>query len=213
MANRLVYHATWFYLVQLGIVTAVIFAVLDRIPFRKKLTGFYIVHAGLVTISLGSVITHYWGIDGSIEVAPKTFTSSASLNQDTLYLASGQKEAKLTLPNNLLETSMGDHLRLDDNTRATVLKLLPFAKESRTLDAYPGGWVNKWKITNPRVTQEFELTNLNSPHVQKSFEMGKLSVRTVSFPEWKALEKALPDAKYEYIFLNLTSGNAVPLLN
>ena len=65
-ANRLVYKSIFFMLIQFCMFLSIFFATMIRLPPRKHLYGFYVIHTGLIILFLGSFITYQSGIDGNI---------------------------------------------------------------------------------------------------------------------------------------------------
>src|SRR6476620_7367309 len=49
-ANRLIYKSLWFMGIQFGMFLSILFATLIRLPIKKHLHGFYVIHAGLIII-------------------------------------------------------------------------------------------------------------------------------------------------------------------
>ena len=49
-ANRLIYKSYWFMGIQLGMFLSILSATLIRLPMKKHLYGFYVIHAGLITL-------------------------------------------------------------------------------------------------------------------------------------------------------------------
>ncbi len=99
-ANRLVYKSAPFMLVQFGMFLSILFATLIRLPLKKHLYGFYIIHSGLILIFLGSWITYQSGVDGTITLAPNLATRDILINEDQLSIrfpAQG-KEVSVNLP-------------------------------------------------------------------------------------------------------------------
>lgn len=65
-AAKIVYHSVWMYGV-LGFLCINLTAVMiDRWPWQRKHTGFVLAHIGIITLIGGSVVTRYYGIDGSL---------------------------------------------------------------------------------------------------------------------------------------------------
>jgi hypothetical protein len=65
-AQKLVYHS-WFMYGVLGLLCVNLIAVaVDRLPWQKKHTGFVLAHLGIITLLLGSYLTHKAGIDGTM---------------------------------------------------------------------------------------------------------------------------------------------------
>nr|MBA2404846.1 hypothetical protein [Bdellovibrionales bacterium] len=64
-ANRLVYKSFFFMAIQFCMFLSIVFATLIRLPPRKHLYGFYVIHAGLIILFLGSFVTYQSGVDGT----------------------------------------------------------------------------------------------------------------------------------------------------
>ncbi len=92
-AQKIVYHSVWMYGL-LGLLCLSLTAVMiDRWPWQKKHMGFVFAHIGIITLIAGSVLTRYWGVDGSLSieigdanryvlVTETDFTVYTSLNGD-----------------------------------------------------------------------------------------------------------------------------------
>jgi hypothetical protein len=65
-AQKLVYHSSWMYGIM-GLLCVNLTAVMvDRWPWQQKHTGFILAHIGIIILIFGSVVTRYFGIDGSL---------------------------------------------------------------------------------------------------------------------------------------------------
>jgi hypothetical protein len=65
-AQKLVYHSVWMYALMLLLSLSLIAVMVDRWPWKKRHTGFILAHIGIIILILGSVVTRYWGVDGSL---------------------------------------------------------------------------------------------------------------------------------------------------
>ncbi len=99
-ANRLVYKSLPFMAIQFFMFLSIFFATTLRLPPKKHLYGFYTIHAGLITIFLGSFVTYEAGVDGSLTLVPNLPNREISLNDDELKIGfpSKGKDATLELP-------------------------------------------------------------------------------------------------------------------
>lgn len=99
-ANRLIYKSYWFMGIQFGMFLSILFATLIRLPLKKHLYGFYVIHLGLITIFLGSWITYQSGVDGTVTLAPNLPSRQIQINQDELRIQfpSKGKEVTVDLP-------------------------------------------------------------------------------------------------------------------
>ncbi|NCY26553.1 MAG: hypothetical protein EBX37_17490, partial [Alphaproteobacteria bacterium] len=99
-ANRLIYKSFWFMGIQFGMFLSILFATLLRLPPKKHLCGFYVIHAGLITLFIGSYITYQSGVDGTITLAPNLASREIQVNEDELRIQfpSQGKEVTVSLP-------------------------------------------------------------------------------------------------------------------
>lgn len=99
-ANRLVYKSVFFMAIQFCMFLSIFFATLIRLPPRKHLYGFYVIHSGLITLFLGSFITYQSGIDGTVTLAPNQPTRQIQLSEDEfkIQFPSKGKEVTIDLP-------------------------------------------------------------------------------------------------------------------
>lgn len=66
VAQKLVYHSIWMYLIM-GLLTVNLIAVMvDRWPWKQHHAGFVTAHIGIIILLIGSVITQKYGIDGTM---------------------------------------------------------------------------------------------------------------------------------------------------
>ncbi len=66
IATQLVYHSVWMVLVMGTLVVNLIAVMVDRWPWKAKHTGFVCAHIGIIILIFGSLVTQYFGIDGSV---------------------------------------------------------------------------------------------------------------------------------------------------
>jgi hypothetical protein len=66
IAGKTVYHSPWMYSILGFLCVSLIAVMADRWPWQKKHIGFIFAHIGIITLLFGSLITRYWGIDGSM---------------------------------------------------------------------------------------------------------------------------------------------------
>ena len=99
-ANRLVYKSLLFMGIQFCMFLSIFFATLIRLPPKKHLYGFYVIHAGLLTLFAGSFITYQSGIDGTLTLAPNQPNRQIQLSDDEfkIQFPSKGKEVSVDLP-------------------------------------------------------------------------------------------------------------------
>jgi len=85
-ANRTIYKSYWFMGIQAMMFLSIIFAASLRLPPKKRLYGFYTIHAGLIIIGIGSIVTYLFGVDGQIYLPPNETNRTVVLSKDVLKI-------------------------------------------------------------------------------------------------------------------------------
>ncbi len=85
-AKKLVYHSVWMYSALIALAISLISVMVDRWPWREKHIGFVLAHLGIVILLIGSVLTRYFGLDGTMSLAVGQ-SSQFVLNEDTVIAA------------------------------------------------------------------------------------------------------------------------------
>lgn len=158
-ANRVVYKTLFFMGIQFFMFLSIVFAVYRRMPFKKRLTGFYIIHLGLVLIGAGSFITYYSGIDGSINLPPMTPSRQIYLSNDIIRIEFPDDGKVLTynLPSTAFKKNidlayekikLGDYLPYAENEFSWI------AEDKKYLANEPRH-SSRYIISNPNVAQSF----------------------------------------------------------
>lgn len=108
-ANRLIYKSFWFMGIQFGMFLSILFATLIRLPMKKHLYGFYVIHAGLIILFLGSYVTYQSGVDGTVTLTPNLPARQIQINQDELKIQfpSKGKEVTVDLPYTAFAKDLG----------------------------------------------------------------------------------------------------------
>ncbi len=124
-AGRLIYKSIPFMILQFFLFLSITFATFLRLPFKRKLSGFYIIHLGLILIGVGSFITYYSGIDGSMTLTKNNPNRTVLLSEDQLVISrpTASKKVFYTLPNNAFTTNLNDQYG-----PITIKKYLPFSE-------------------------------------------------------------------------------------
>ncbi len=215
-ATVAVYRSSWFYAILAAIALSVFLAMVDRIPFRKRLTGFYIIHCGLITILVGGLITRYWGIDGSIEIAQAKFTSQVNLAEDRIYVeASGGEQLSTPLLPAIkpVEFKAPTLLTTREGVRVEALKYLPYAKPETIWRPQPGVWISEWTLSNERFTQPVEFSNVAVEGITTGGEVGALRVEVLAPELFSLLSRTTSKntAGDTYLFFDSHSKTALKL--
>ncbi|HND85029.1 MAG TPA: hypothetical protein PLU50_04440, partial [Pseudobdellovibrionaceae bacterium] len=192
LAAQLVYGSLWFYLVQFLILISLVVAVLDRLPFRRKLIGFYTVHFSLVIIFIGSFVTRAVGIDGDMRLSTNTASQTIRLPEELIYLKLNQREYQVpwpTLWTSLLGGGKGVLVE-DQGVRFSMVKVLPRAQSEIiwSSDLVPGAqsqWAGEWILKNERLSERLMLAFPGGNLVPNSTQMGPLEIKIVSWPQFQ----------------------------
>lgn len=161
-ANRTVYKTWAFMLIQFGMLMSIIFAAFLRLPPKKRLYGFYTIHAGLIIIGVGSMITYIAGVDGSITLAPNEPNRQVILSKDVLKFTYPEEGKQVTreLPYSAFSTAIND-----DYDEIKVVEYLPFAEGkfvwADPINAYPKETPlqsSRYFFKNPFAAQDILLT-------------------------------------------------------
>lgn len=66
VAQKLVYHSVWMYIVLGALVVNLIGVMVDRWPWKQHHTAFVTAHIGIIILLFGSWITQQFGVDGTM---------------------------------------------------------------------------------------------------------------------------------------------------
>ncbi len=193
-ANRLIYKSFWFMGIQFCMFLSILFATLIRLPPKKHLYGFYVIHAGLIILFVGSYVTYQSGVDGTITLSPNLPARQIQLSDDELRIQfpSRGKEVSVDLPFTAMKKDLGYEYE-----GIKLKSFLPFAENK--LDWMPV------KIVDPAQTSsKYRLYNENfgefitlSLHPQSDFnntqQLGPLNVHYMPGPLTDCFGKNTPD--------------------
>jgi hypothetical protein len=204
-ANRLVYKSWWFIFLELCMFVSILMATIVRLPMKKRLYGFYVLHTGLLTIFIGSFFTYINGIDGSLQLLPNTPAQKLVINEDILKVSFIKSNKVFTLALPYTASSSNLNTKIEN---IMVKKFIPFAdnkltwKEIENSDGRQHS--SSYMIFNDNMSQEFTLS-LNTQSDFKSIQkMGLLNLHYMP----KVLEPCfLKDTKSGYIIWNLHTGS------
>lgn len=124
-ANRVVYKTTAFMFIQFGMLLSIVFAAILRLPPKKRLYGFYVIHSGLVIIGMGSLVTYVAGVDGQITLAPNEPNRQVILSNDILQITYPEEGKQVTtfLPFSAFKTDIDETYQ-----NISIKEYLPFAE-------------------------------------------------------------------------------------
>lgn len=193
-ANRLIYKSFFFMAIQFCMFLSILFATLIRMPAKKHLYGFYVIHAGLIILFLGSYITYHSGIDGTVTLAPNTPERNIQLNQDEfkIQFPSQGKEVTVELPFVSKEKDLDlvyEGIRLK--------KFLPFAEEELSwlpikINA-PGQSSSRYRLANANFGELLTLSLHPQSDFNNTLQLGPLNVHYMPEPLSDCFAQNTPD--------------------
>ena len=80
MANKLVYHSWWMITVMVLLSVNLSMVLIDRWPWKKRHLPFILAHIGILTLISGSLLTKFFGVDGSLRFKEGEKTSIVSVS-------------------------------------------------------------------------------------------------------------------------------------
>ncbi len=185
-ANRLVYKSLPFFLLQFSMFLSIFCATLLRLPMKKHLYGFYVLHLGLLLLFLGSFITYKSGIDGNLTLPPNLAQRKIVLNEDEFEIKLEEKGVKVTSPmpfyagETHLNYTLNENQHFQNLPQIRMLRFLPFAQNSLMWRKSPENFVNKssaqYQIYNDRFSENVILSMNPLSDYQSSTKMGLLNL-------------------------------------
>lgn len=176
-ANRLVYKSFPFMMVQLFMFLSILSATLIRLPPKKHLYGFYTIHAGLITLFLGSAITYYAGVDGSVTLSPNLPTRDIQVNEDQFKIQFPSKGKEVTVDLPFLAGATDLNLEYEGIKLKTFL---PFADNKLTWMPMKikdeGQSSASYRIYNKNFGENFTLSLHPDSDFNNTLQMGPLNV-------------------------------------
>lgn len=176
-ANRMIYKSVPFMVLQGFLFLSILLATLFRIPFKSRLTGFYITHLGLIILFIGSFVTYIAGIDGIITLVPgETSRELLMTNVDQFYLHDSNKNItyQTELPYNFKATTLNDQLQ-----EIQLIKYLPYSKfttqwEQDTNKQYQS---SQYYLYNDNLNQAIILSSHPQSSYPRQKKLGPLNVQ------------------------------------
>ncbi len=180
-ANRMIYKTFAFMLIQFGMLLSIIFAATLRLPPKKRLYGFYVIHSGLIIIGIGSLITYVAGVDGQITLAPNEPNRKVILTKDILKITypSEGKQISTYLPYSAFKKEMDETYN-----NISIKEFIPFAQGkfawTEAINHYPeDAQIHSSKYHFKNAFAEQDITLSIHPEAGADFEstvnMGPLS--------------------------------------
>lgn len=175
-SGRVIYKSPLFMGVQAVMLFSIFYALLHRLPFKKRLYGFYTVHTGLILLFCGSFITYYSGVDGQITLFPNEPSRTVTLPRDMLTIVEeGKNKITYTLPRKAFPAD------LDVSRKEITLKrYLPFSEDQLEWQKHqdPPSSSSRYRLFNKNFSQELIMSHHPKASVDfpPATKLGPLSV-------------------------------------
>ena len=173
-ANKLVYKSWWFMGMQFLMFLSILVATLARLPLKKKLYGFYTLHAGLLILFIGSFLTYVTGVDGMLELMPNNPSNKVMIDEAQFVVAYPEGRVKtFPLPGSPFESDVGY-----EEPGLKIKRFLPFAKlelEWKASDGSPMETSSAYTLYNEMVSQELVMSLNPNSDFQSMEKLGPLS--------------------------------------
>lgn len=186
-AGRVVYKTWPFMLLQFCMFLSILFATFQRLPPKKRLYGFYVIHTGLIMIGAGSAITYVAGIDGNIHLPPNSPARQIMLPNDVLKVVypNDDKTITLPLPSTGFKTNLDktwDEFEFADYYPYAD-KVFTWQNEQRAYPQTAPRHTSEYLISNPMVTEKFFLSiHPEADDAKATLTLGPLSVNYLPAP-------------------------------
>jgi len=184
--QRLIYKTPLFMLLQGLMFLSILVATLNRLPYKKRLIGFYILHSGLLLVFIGAFITYAAGLDGQISLNPGEPSNEVILGEDRLYLHnhSSKKTQQVALPSTAFAATMDEKLG-----PFKVLNYLPYADsaiiwQQGVQSAQTHYSSAHYRLFNQQTASDLYLDLRPKNNIPANTKMGPLSV--AYYPQYMA---------------------------
>ena len=204
-ANRLVYKSFWFMGIQGLMFLSILLATLVRLPAKKRLYGFYTIHAGLILLFIGSFITYINGIDGIVELRPNEPTNKIQLDEDVLAIrTTNGKIIRKFLPYNAFEIDLNQNIE-----GFQIKEYLPSAKLAKKWIPFNDGELqhsSEYFLYNENVSDQFMLSLASLSDFKATKKLGPLSVNYMPNILYPCFSRT---SDTEFILWNMVQGKCL----
>lgn len=175
---------------------SLVVAVVDRLPIRRRLLGFYLVHAGIVILMFGAILTRYGGLDGELILTQGQTTDQVrfgSLHLDIERGGAGNEStpknkelvAKFPIPDLIWPYRNENSANPSQEKHWTIQTILPFSRAVKHYQNRENSWVSDWILRGPQAVEKFELAWPGGPAVSDQGQLGPLKYQAM---EWSSFQ-------------------------
>ena len=164
---------------------SILYAAYLRLPPKKRLYGFYTIHAGLILIVGGSVVTYLAGIDGNITLPPLTPKRDIKLSEDIFKITNLTTNEVTTyeLPSTAFETFLdaknGDII-LEDYLPYSDKNLKWVMPTNNNIETFIS---SEYFLSNDNVSEKFVLSlHPEAFEFKSNLKLGPLNIHYLPAP-------------------------------
>ncbi len=163
IAQETVYHSWLSYTIFTVFAINLIAVIIDRYPWKKHHIGFISAHVGILALLWGSVITRYWGVDGSMNIPIGQASDQVMVSETDLLIyttLTGESYRKLAeYPVNFWQNEPSPSKPMKIALGANELQIIDFyryalvdSKVNASTEANDGPAL-RYQISNDKVAQ------------------------------------------------------------
>jgi hypothetical protein len=218
-ARWYVYLSPLFLATEAMLFISIFFAMLVRLPFKKRYLGFYVIHMGLLTLFTGAALTAFYGIDGSLTLVPDQKSNTIVIQEPELIVHShhGQTKKfsmeKKALPMTVNEYNKPNkpYLTIGEHN-IYIDTFLPFAQPRTTWktvdDPLKSSHMYQFSLEGHNIRREFQISDLD--YESATQQLGPLVFQAITALSKDCLEKGLQE---KATFLLEANAVCLPLKN
>jgi hypothetical protein len=175
MADFYIYNSV-FFLLTIFLINLSLFISMMKRPFIKRFYGFYLIHIGLIILSLGGILTKEFSREGVVNLFPNLTTRTVVEEKFEVNVSNKKMDiALMALPNTVLKKDIS----FNEIIGIKFLKYLPFSKEVKLEVESLGDYFYEVELFNSTIFEKKQFTsNPNSAYRLESKEVGKLDIFT-----------------------------------
>ncbi len=215
VAQMIVYHSIYMYVALIALCVSLIAVMADRWPWQKKHTGFILAHIGIIILISGSVITRYFGVDGSVAVGIGESSQAVTLSEVDLTVYASLDGDKIRKLYDYSEATGKQAQFFGRSFQEEPLKIQIPEGEITIIDHYPFAMRNEKTVASSVATDgaaiRFQMENANVNVVNWLIQAAAGKTAEQNFGPAKVVlsNSAVPFANANLIVIRPTSKTEV----
>lgn len=172
IADYYIYDSLAFSVIIFFILLSLLFSMLMR-PFVKKLYGFFLIHIGLIILSIGALQSKFMAQEGLVSLYPLKNSQIIETEEFELQVhKKGESSIKVSMPELISPYNLNRKV-----SSLLVKKWIPFSKQVSVIEDKNKSYVIKLELFNENLHKELTLTSdITSSFYKQSESLGPLSI-------------------------------------